>query len=119
MPELFCPTCGKDSLVIKEAVYEGFTRTGERMKCAVCGHAFDAPAEEAPPRKAPSIFTEEDRSPALAIFGDGENRVICRYCKNYLINPFKQWCGVHSKEVEATDTCDQFAAKELQPEERS
>ena len=112
MPEMFCPTCGKETLVLKEAVYDGFTRTGERMKCAVCGHTFDAPDEELPKKKTPAIFTDEDRSPALTIFGEGENKVICRYCRHYLINPFKQWCGMHSKEVEATDTCEQFQARD-------
>src|SRR5690606_34561263 len=77
MPEMFCPTCGKETLVLKEAVYEGFTRTGDRMKCAVCGHTFEAPVEELSKKKAPSIFTEADRSPTLAIFGEGENKVIC------------------------------------------
>ena len=112
MPEKFCPTCGKDSIVIKEAVYDGFTRVGEHLKCTVCGHLFDVPKEEAPVKKVPAIFTDEDKSPALNIFGEGENKVICRYCKNYLVNPFKQWCGLHRKEVEATDTCPQFAAKD-------
>jgi rubredoxin len=109
MPEMHCPVCGKETLVIKEAVYEGFTRVGERMKCAVCGHAFDAPAEEPTPvRKVPAIFSDDDLPPAVKIFDEGENRTICRYCKNYLVNPFKQWCGRHEKEVEATDTCPDF-----------
>ncbi|HMP89477.1 MAG TPA: hypothetical protein PJ991_04715 [Kiritimatiellia bacterium] len=115
MPEMYCSACGKETLVIKEAVYDGFTRIGERMKCAICGQVFDPPSEDDKPAKPPaSIFTDADRSPVLAIFGEGENKVICRYCKNYLVNPFKQWCGIHRKEVEATDTCDQFEAKEIE-----
>jgi len=112
MPEMFCPVCGKDTLVIKQPVYEGFTRIGEQLKCAICGHLTDAPKEEvAPVKKVPAIFTDEDKSPALNIFGEGENKIICRYCQNYLVNPFKQWCGFHKKEVEATDTCGNFQAK--------
>jgi ribosomal protein S27E len=114
MPEMFCPVCRKEALVIKQPVYEGFTRIGEQLKCAVCGHLFDAPETEvvaAPAKKLPAIFSEADRSPAINIFGEGENKVICRYCQNYLVNPFKQWCGFHNKEVEATDTCNRFKAK--------
>lgn len=110
MPEMMCPVCGKETLVIKEPVYEGFNRVGERMKCAVCGHRFEAPAESAPAKKVPAIFTEADRPAAIKIFAEGENRTICRYCKNYLVNPFTQRCSRHNKEVEATDTCRDFEA---------
>jgi rubredoxin len=110
MPEMMCPVCGKETLVIKEPVYEGFTRAGERMKCAVCGHRFEASVETAPAKKTPAIFTEEDRPVAIKIFDEGENRTICRYCKNYLVNPFTQRCSLHNKEVEATDTCRDFEA---------
>jgi ribosomal protein S27E len=112
MPDQFCPACNKETFVIKEAVYEGFTRIGERMKCAVCGHLFEPPTETAPVKKTPDIFSEDDKSPVLNVFGEGENRVICRYCKHYLVNPFKQWCGFHKKEVEATDTCSSFSVRE-------
>jgi len=112
MPEAFCPVCGKETLMLKEPVYEGFTRVGERVKCAVCGHVFEAEAAPvAPVKKTPAIFTDADRSPVLAVFGDGENRVLCRYCAHYLVNPFKQFCTVHNKEVEATDTCPQFTER--------
>lgn len=116
MPDVFCPTCGKESIVIKEAVYDGFTRVGERLKCAVCGHIFEppnAPDEVEQPKvaKLPSIFSEDDRPAQVRLFDEGENRVICRYCINYTVNPFRQWCGFHKKEVEATDTCQQFQAK--------
>ncbi len=108
MPEQFCPSCNKDTLVIKEPVYEGFTRTGERLKCAVCGHLFENPDTPAPAKKVPAIFTDADRSPVIKVFGEGENQSLCRYCTHYTVNPFRQWCGLHRKEVEATDTCDRF-----------
>ena len=116
MPEAFCPTCGKETLAIKEVVFDGFTRVGEQLKCSVCGHVFAAPDEpQAPAKKTPTIFTEDDWSPALKIFGEGENTTLCRYCTHYTVNPFRQWCGLHHREVEATDTCDQFAAKVIVP----
>lgn len=116
MPEQFCPSCNKDTLAIKEPVYEGFTRVGERLKCAVCGHLFDVPeVPAAPVRKTPAIFSEADRSPVLKVFGEGENQSLCRYCTHYTVNPFRQWCGLHRKEVEATDTCGQFVVKQSKP----
>ena len=112
MPELHCPVCAKETLVIKEAVYDGFTRIGEQIKCAVCGHIFEAPEASSPAKpKIPALFSEDDLPPPVQLFHEGEGRTICRYCNNYLVNPFKQWCGLHEKEVEATDTCDQFEPK--------
>ena len=29
-----CKACGKSVLFIKEAIYEGFTKTGEALKCS-------------------------------------------------------------------------------------
>ena len=114
---MFCPSCGKDTLVLNEPVYDGFTRIGERTKCAICGHEFDIPdeaseEESSEDKKLPSIFSEDDRPEKINLFGEDENRVLCRHCKHYTVNPFRQWCGHHAKEVEATDTCDQFEAKE-------
>lgn len=112
MPEMLCPACGKETLVIREPVYDGFTRIGERMKCAVCSHIFDAPQSAPAPKKGPSIFTDDDRPAPIKLFKEGENRTICRYCHHYIVNPFKQVCGLHRREVEATDTCDQFTVRE-------
>ena len=113
---MFCPSCNKETLVINEPVYDGFTRIGERNKCAICGHVFEAPEEseeESPPeRKIPSIFSDDDAPEKINLFDEDENKSLCRYCTHYTVNPFRQWCGMHEKDVEATDTCAQFDAKE-------
>jgi hypothetical protein len=114
-----CLACGQEVLFIKEAVYDGFTKTGDVLKCSSCGASQDAPdagGDDDPliantPSKLPSIFSEEDRSPGIDLFADGENRIICRYCEHYVLNPFTQRCGKHDKEVEATDTCFDFTAQ--------
>ncbi len=111
MPESFCPTCGIDTLMIKEPIYDGFTRMGEQIKCAVCGTVMTPPLETVEPKKTSSLFTDDDRSPVIQLFDEGENRILCRYCNHYTLNPFRQWCGLHFREVEATDTCEQFEAK--------
>ena len=56
-------------------------------------------------------LSNTDRSAEVAVFKENEKGRICRYCKNYIVNPFTQWCSRHKKEVEATDTCKQFKLK--------
>ncbi len=107
--EIICPACGQESLLVRRPVYEGLKKSGETLQCAACGHVFAS--EEEVPYKAttsPTLFTETDRPAAPRVFDEGEQRRLCRYCAHYVVNPFTQWCGVHRKEVEATDTCDRF-----------
>ena len=112
--EIICSACGAEALVVRQPVYEGFRKTGEEFVCSACGHVY--PAESDVPFKTASgaapIFSDADRSAAPQLFADGENRQICRYCVNYVVNPFTQWCGVHRREVEATDSCDEFSPRE-------
>ena len=111
--EIQCPTCGADALLIREPVYEGFQKTGEILKCSACGHSF-ASEDEVPftHRKRVTVFTDADRARNPELFEEGEASRLCRYCVNYVVNPFRQWCGLNRKEVEATDTCERFERKE-------
>ncbi|MBU4212165.1 MAG: hypothetical protein KKD33_06240 [Verrucomicrobia bacterium] len=118
--EIICSACGKDALLRREPVYEGFKRTGEILSCAACGHVF--PAEAAVPFKAKKIvpgFDRRDVPPPPKVFGEREVLEtvgrLCRHCAHYVVNPFLQRCGRSNREVEATDTCDQFTPK-LPPE---
>ncbi|VGO19443.1 hypothetical protein [Pontiella sulfatireligans] len=108
--EIICRNCGADTLLKREAVYDGFTKTGEKLACSSCG--FEYASEDDVPFKAvetePQIFTEADRSAKVEVFDDGENQRLCRYCANYIVNPFTQFCALHKKEVQATDTCPKF-----------
>jgi rubredoxin len=108
--EIICRNCGADTLLNREAVYDGFTKTGEKLICSSCG--FEYAAEADVPFKAkkagPKIFTDADRSAKVEVFNEGENKRICRYCANYIVNPFTQFCAARKKEVQATDTCDRF-----------
>lgn len=107
--EIICPSCGKESLLKREPVYEGFKKTGETLSCLSCGHEF-ADEETVPfkGRKTPSVFDDSDRSRRVDVFDGDEKKRICRYCTHYVVNPFTQRCGLHQHEVEATDTCDDF-----------
>jgi hypothetical protein len=108
--EIICSHCGADTLLNREAVYDGFIRNGERLICSCCGYEY-ASEDEVPfkERKAePKVFTDADRSAKIAVFDEGENQRLCRYCANYIVNPFTQFCALHKKEVQATDTCERF-----------
>lgn len=100
-----------EAFLKREPVYDGFNKTGEVLSCSACGAVF--PSEENVPFKArnktPEIFTDADRPETPDIFIEGENRVICRYCASYVINPFMQFCAHHKKEIQATDTCSDFS----------
>ncbi|MDA0577067.1 MAG: hypothetical protein O3B24_03100 [Verrucomicrobia bacterium] len=110
--EIICGACGEDALLRREPVFEGFKKTGERLSCSACGHVYDS--EDEVPFKASrraQVFTDADRTVDVAVFREEERARCCRYCVNYVINPFTQWCSLHRRDVEATDICDQFKRK--------
>jgi hypothetical protein len=108
--EIICRNCGADTLLKREAQYDGFTKTGEKLTCSGCGFEYASEAEV--PFKSreadPQIFTDADRSARIEVFDENENQHLCRYCANYIVNPFTQFCSVHKKEVQATDSCARF-----------
>ena len=108
--EIICRNCGADTLLKREAVYEGFVKTGEKLICSSC--EFEYASEPEVPFKTkpvdPQIFTDADRSATVEVFDEGEAQRICRLCANYIVNPFTQFCSLHKKEVQATDSCARF-----------
>ena len=109
--EARCPACGRESLLLRKPKYDGFTKVGEETTCAACGHVFaDSAIPTAAPKK-PDIFGAEDQPKKVDLFKAGEAEKLCRYCVHYTVNPFRQWCALHRRDVEATDTCDKFSAK--------
>lgn len=112
--EIICSHCGEETLLHRESVYDGFTRSGEKLTCSACGFEYasesEVPFKERP--KEPVVFTEADRSKKIEMFDEGESRRLCRYCANYIVNPFTQFCALHRKEVQATDSCAQFEIAE-------
>lgn len=118
--EIICAQCGAETFLNREAVYEGFQKTGETLSCASCGFVYES-EEEVPYKEkesAPSIFTDADRTAKVEVFSEGENKSICRYCANYVVNPFMQFCSQHKKEVQSTDSCSRFteSTEETSPE---
>ena len=119
MNEKKCPACGEHCFFLSEPRYEGFTRVGEVERCTGCGHEItvdnpspeDGTYEENEPRKLPDIFSEEDRPEEVRFVGQEEAVEMCRHCEHYLVNAFTQRCGLHMREVQATDTCSEFSRK--------
>lgn len=110
--ELRCPACGRDSWLKRQTKYDGFTAIGETLSCALCAHEFASEDEiEFKGSRKPKVFTEADRPRAVKVFDGDEKGRMCRYCAEYVINPFLQHCGLHHCEVEATDTCPHFCPK--------
>ena len=116
--EIICRNCEADTLLKREAIYDGFIKTGEKLSCSSCGFEYASEAEVSFKATAaePEIFTEADRSTKIEVFDESENKNLCRYCASYIVNPFTQFCAVHKKEVQATDTCDQFKQSEEKDE---
>ena len=116
--EIRCQACGKDSWLSRKPKYDGFTRVGEQLLCALCGHEFGSESEiEFKDSGRPRVFTEADKPRPVKVFSEDEKGRMCRYCAEYVVNPFVQRCGLHQCEVEATDTCPHFRPKEEAAEE--
>lgn len=116
--ELRCPACARDSWLLRKPKYEGFTKTGEALTCALCGHEFASEAEIAfKDSRTPKVFSEADRPRPVKVFRADEQGKMCRYCAEYVVNPFLQRCGLHRCEVQATDTCPHFRPKPPPPPE--
>ncbi|QHI68447.1 hypothetical protein [Tichowtungia aerotolerans] len=108
--EILCSECGTEAFLTREPVYEGLKKIGEKLSCSACGFVFPSP-ESVPYKEkeaVPQVFTDADRSEKVEVFEDGENRQFCRYCAEYVVNPFMQYCSFHKKEVQATDSCADF-----------
>ncbi|MFH0907622.1 MAG: hypothetical protein V1929_02525 [bacterium] len=110
--EIICAACGAETLLLRKPKYEGFTRVGDSLTCTACGHEY-ASEDEVPfkQRREIRVFTDADRVVAPEVFHEDEKGRLCLHCVSYIVNPFTQWCGLHRKEVESTDSCDRFAPK--------
>lgn len=111
--EARCPACGRESLLLRKPLYEGFTRVGEELSCTLCGHIFSGEESvEFIERTGPQIFSDSDRPAEVKVFSEADAPSFCRHCEYYVVNPFMQWCAHRKKEVEATDTCRDFRRAE-------
>ena len=107
---IHCPACGENSVLRREAVYDGFRKTGEKLTCFGCGHAFGSESDVPYTDVRPRLFTDADRSAEVRVFSAEDELHTCRYCIHYVVNPFVQRCSLHQRLVEATDSCPDFEA---------
>ena len=109
---IICTACNEDTFIRREPIYDGFEKTGEKISCISCGHVFDdetdVPFKD---NSGPKIFTDADRSKKIKIFKSDEKGRNCRHCTHYIVNPFVQRCGLHNKDVKATDLCEKFSTQ--------
>jgi hypothetical protein len=117
--EINCPACGRESLLKHKPRYEGFKKVGEDLCCSLCGHTF-ADEKEIPfkEQKIPQVFDRRELDARPQVFKPGEAARLCRYCAHYIVNPFVQRCALLKKEVEATDSCKQFKARQSEQPEK-
>jgi len=111
--EINCSACGEVTLVRAEPVYDGFKKVGECFVCTACGQQY-ASEEETPFVNAvakPALFTDADRPEKVSVFSEDERQRCCAYCREMVLNPFGQRCGLTNRFVEATDLCDKFSKK--------
>ncbi len=107
-----CRACGRESFLLRAPTYEGFTKTGEKLSCAACGHVY-AREEDVPYQgvRQVRVFDASEAPQPVKLFQDAEKGRFCRYCRNYVVNPFTQRCGLTRREVQATDCCGDFDPK--------
>ncbi len=107
-----CPGCGAFTLFVTEPVYDGFEKVGDRQKCTQCGHVLAETDPEIMVGEAkPGIFSDDELPEKPEVFDESDTPTFCRHCVHYIVNPFTQRCGLHDKEVQATDTCGDFEEK--------
>ena len=110
-----CPSCNQEALFTLEAQYDGFTKTGEAWICSSCGWVQETEASGSSEKKDPlaAFFGDENASEDINLFDvEAETARSCRKCTHYVIHPFTQRCGLHDKEVAATDVCPDFTPPE-------
>ncbi|MFZ4394866.1 MAG: hypothetical protein ACOYOU_04480 [Kiritimatiellia bacterium] len=117
--EIKCTSCKRVALARMEPVYEDFKKIAEPFVCSACGYRY--PSREKTPfldaGGRPLVFSEADKPTAAKVFQSEERRRSCAWCRNFIVNPFYQRCGLNNRTVEATDICARFTAKAEQPAE--
>ena len=106
----FCEHCQQETLFVSEAVYDGFKKIGENQICSGCGTVSTSKTSSAPKiDPLVELFGDEPTEEKSSLFDvEAETAKLCRKCAHYVIHPFTQRCGIHDREVSATDSCDQF-----------
>lgn len=114
-----CPHCGNNYFLKKESVMDGWTKTGEVLKCASCGAVVETLSAV---REQPESAENSAKTNALAaLLGEevqtavnplaGTEKRFCRDCKYRVMNAFRIYCTKHDKDVGPMDDCADYEAR--------
>ncbi len=108
-----CPHCGENSFLMKEAVMEGWKKTGDVLKCVSCGAVIENVVPETAEQEKSDAQTRK-RDALAALFGEepAEKR-FCRDCKFRVMNAFRIRCMKHDKDVNPMDDCEDFVRRNV------
>ena len=116
--EYTCPHCGKNSFLKKETVMDGWTKKGEVLKCAACGHLVcelkPEPDPPADPLKSDAanrlkdLFGGEDFTAKPTLKADGDEAHFCKDCAFLIPHPFVFKCSRLAKMVNPMDDCPHY-----------
>ena len=116
--EYNCPHCGKNSFLKKETLMDVWTKKGDVLKCAACGHLVcelkpeaDKPAD---PLKSDAanrlkdLFGGEDFVEKPTLKADGSETHFCKDCAYLVPHPFMIRCSKFDKTVNPMDDCPHY-----------
>ena len=116
------PQCGKNTFLKKEAVMDGWTKKGDVLKCAACGHlacslAPEVKTEKADPLKSAAadrfknLLGADDFEKKPEFNSSGDEKHFCKDCQHLIPHPFVNRCVKFGKDVNPMDDCPSFTKK--------
>ena len=116
--EYNCPHCGRNSFLKKETVMDGWTKKGEVLKCAACGHLVcelkpesDKPADPLKSDAAnrlKNLFGGEDFVQKPTLKTEEDEAHFCKDCAFLIPHPFVFKCSKLAKMVNPMDDCPHY-----------
>lgn len=116
-----CPHCGENTFLRLESVMDGWTKTGEVLKCSACGAVVGTP--ETTPAKGKEKAKDNKRSALAALLGGDDTEPVvdagffatekrfCRDCEHRIMTAFRIRCGKTNRDVGPMDDCPEFVRR--------
>ena len=116
-----CPQCKKETFLKKESVMDGWTKKGDVLKCASCGHVAcelsektnsethsSDPLKSSAAERFKSILGVDDFEKKPVIDSSEEETRFCKDCIHLIPHPFILRCSRFNKDVNPMDDCPDF-----------
>lgn len=124
-----CPHCGRESIVVIRAEFDGWKRVGDVFACGLCDTVLgqvpgvstskDDAVDTEQSKRAKQLLGFDERgsqelSAAKVLGEDTEHgpRHFCRDCRHYLVHPFLSRCLLHNRTVEPMGDCPDFCERD-------